>query len=103
VPSAEFSYFVSVRRLSETPADPTPLSDDEWSRVRQLAHAVDLELEAQDVRLTMGGEPTFVAIDDPASPQWNVEALGAAKKSLGLALIDALSKRVAPGALLHFR
>ena len=52
--------------------------------VREVAHAVDRRLVEQDVRLTMGGEPTFVGIDEPESPQWNLEALGPIKRSRGL-------------------
>jgi uncharacterized protein (DUF2126 family) len=63
---------------------------------------VDAELEAHDVRLTMGGEPTFVGIDDPESAQWNIDALGAMKRSRGLAFIRALRESMAPHALLHY-
>ena len=71
-------------------------------QVEQVAHRVDAELEAQDVRLTMGGEPTFVGIDEPESPQWNIDALGPLKRTRGLALIQCLREKVAPGALLHY-
>ena len=63
---------------------------------------MDSELKAQDVRLTMGGEPTFVGIDEPESPQWNLEALGALKRRCGMGLIQGLRGRMAPGALLHY-
>jgi uncharacterized protein (DUF2126 family) len=59
-------------------------------------------LKAQDVRLTMGGEPTFVGIDEPESPQWNIDALGPVKRSRGLALLGCCARRLAPGALLHY-
>ena len=58
--------------------------------------------EAQDVRLTMGGEPTFVGIDEVESPQWNLEALGSLKRTRGLALIRRLRDKIAPGGVLHF-
>jgi len=62
---------------------------------------VDLELGAQDVRLTMGGEPTYVGIDEAESPEWNLEALGPLKRRCGMDLIQGLRERIAPGALLH--
>ncbi len=102
LPSIDFSYSMSVRRLNGSRRPSITLSDQEWSRVRQLAHAVDHELKAQDVRLTMGGEPTFVGIDDPESPQWNLEALGDLKRRRGMGLIQCLRARIAPGALLHY-
>jgi len=102
LPCTDFSYSMSVRRLNESRRLSNPLSDEEWSRVRQVAHRVDRELSAQDVRLTMGGEPTFVGIDDPESPQWNLEALGSLKQRCGMGLIRGLRGRIAPGALLHY-
>ncbi len=100
--SSDFSYSMSIRRLHQSRRPSEPLSDEEWSGVRQLAHAVDMELKARDVRLTMGGEPTFVGVDEPESPQWNIEALGPLKRRCGMSLIQGLRKRIAPGALLHY-
>jgi uncharacterized protein (DUF2126 family) len=98
----EFSHSISVRRLNDPRRTSTPFTEADWPRVRQLARGVDAELITQDVRLTMGGEPTFVGIDEPESPQWNIDALGSMKRTRGLALIQGLRKRMAPGALLHY-
>jgi uncharacterized protein (DUF2126 family) len=102
LPSIEFHYSMSVSRLNIVPGPSKPFSEDEWRRVRQVAHRVDLDLKAEDVRMTMGGEPTYVAIDDPESPQWNLEALGEMKRDRGLDLIKALGAKMATGALLHY-
>ncbi len=101
--NVEFSYAMSVRRLNEPPRLTKPFSDAEWAQLEQVARCVDADLEAHDVRLTMGGEPTFVGIDEPESPQWNIDALGPIKRSRGLALLGCLRERMAPGALLHYR
>ena len=54
-----------------------PFTEEDWAAGRSSLHiSIDADLEAQDVRLTMGGEPTFVGIDDPESPEWNIDALG---------------------------
>jgi uncharacterized protein (DUF2126 family) len=98
----DFSYSMSIRRLDETPRPSKPVSEQDWLRIRQVAHKVDAELKEQDVRLTMGGEPTFVGIDDPESPQWNNDALGSMKRTRGLALIQCLREKIAPGAMLHY-
>jgi uncharacterized protein (DUF2126 family)/transglutaminase-like putative cysteine protease len=98
----DFSFSLSVRLLNGAPSLTRPYSDGEWARVREVAHAVDRQLIEQDVRLTMGGEPTFVGIDEAESPQWNLEALGAIKWSRALVLIRRLRERTAPGGLLHF-
>jgi uncharacterized protein (DUF2126 family)/transglutaminase-like putative cysteine protease len=98
----EFFHSLSVRRLNDLPRPSKPFTEPDWQRIRQVAHGIDTALTVQDVRLTMGGEPTYVGIDDPESPQWNIDALGAMKRTRALALIQALRAGMAPGALLHY-
>src|ERR1700677_2609832 len=100
--NVDFGYSMSVRRLNDAPRPSKPFTEEDWLRVQEVAHSVDADLEAQDVRLTMGGEPTFVGLDEPESPQWNIDALGPTKRTRGLALIQCLREKVAPGALLHY-
>jgi transglutaminase-like putative cysteine protease len=97
-----FSYSTSIRRRHDVPRPSSPIAEDDWVQVEELAHRIDADLVAQDVRLTMGAEPTFVGIDEPESPQWNVDALGAMKHTRGLALIQCLREKTAPGSLLHY-
>ncbi|MGA2350248.1 MAG: transglutaminase family protein [Terracidiphilus sp.] len=100
--AVEFSHSISVRRLNDPPRPSMPFTEAEWLRIRQVGACIDAELKAQDVRLTMGGEPTYVGIDQPESPEWSIEALGPMKRARGLALIQGLRERMAPGALLHY-
>ena len=93
---------MSIRRLNDAPRPTRPFSEEDWVQVEQVAQCVDADLEAQDVRLTMGGEPTFVGIDEPESPQWNIDALGPMKRTRGLALIQCLREKTPPGAMLHY-
>jgi uncharacterized protein (DUF2126 family)/transglutaminase-like putative cysteine protease len=102
-PSAvDFSYSISVRRLDELPRVAKPYTENQWQRMRDLARKVDSDLIAGDVRLTMGGEPTFVGIDEPDSPQWNGDAMGPLKRDRAATLLRKIQARIAPGALLHF-
>jgi uncharacterized protein (DUF2126 family)/transglutaminase-like putative cysteine protease len=98
----EFTHALTVRRLDEAPSLTSPFSDRDWHKIRELAYEVDCNLRTQDVRLTIGGEPTFVGIDAPESAQWNFDALGPEKRSAALLLIRSIRQRIAPGALLHF-
>ncbi|HEY4379012.1 MAG TPA: transglutaminase family protein [Acidobacteriaceae bacterium] len=100
--NVEFSYAMQVRRLNEVLQLSKPFSEEDWAKVEEVAHRVDADLIAQDVRLTMGGEPTFVGLDEPESPQWNIDAMGPIKRSRGLALIQGLRAKVAPGAMLLY-
>ena len=59
-----FSVDMRVERILETPRVTLPYSDEQWSAILQAGDAVDVRLDKADVRLSMGGEPTFVAIDD---------------------------------------
>jgi uncharacterized protein (DUF2126 family)/transglutaminase-like putative cysteine protease len=98
----EFTHSISIRRLNDPRRPSKPFTDQDWLRIRKVAHDVDAELEAQDVRLTMGGEPTYVGIDEPESAQWNIDAAGPMKRTRGLALIQGLRERMASGGLLHY-
>jgi uncharacterized protein (DUF2126 family) len=100
--NVDFDYSMSIRRLNDAPRPSRPFSEEDWVQVEQVAQCVDADLEAQDVRLTMGGEPTFVGIDEPESPQWNIDALGPMKRTRGLALIQCLREKTPPGAMLHY-
>ncbi len=97
----DFSFSFSVRRVNEEPSLSKPYTEQEWNRVREVAHRIDRDLQAHDVRLTMGGEPTFVGMDEPETLQWNFHAHGPLKRTRGLELIRALRERTAPGGLLH--
>src|SRR6266851_4228428 len=97
-----FEHHMSVRRVWEAPRVTKPYSDAEWASIERLGHAVDADLLASDVRLTMGGEPTFVAVDDPDGAEWNTAALGPTKRKLAGVLFRRLADRFAMGPLLHF-
>jgi uncharacterized protein (DUF2126 family)/transglutaminase-like putative cysteine protease len=98
----EFEHTMSVRRLRETPRVTLPYTDTQWHAMVALGRAVDADLERLDVRLTMGGEPTFVAADDPDGPAWNTEALGAGKRERAVQLFRRMQAQYAPQGLVHF-
>ena len=95
-------FEMTVTRIHEDPRVTKPYNDAQWSAINALGEAVDGELEEGDVRLTMGGEPTFVSIDDMDGPEWNVTALSPKKFELSLNLLRRLKPRFAPGSLMHF-
>ena len=97
-----FEHHMSVRRVWEAPRVTKPYTDAEWTSIEALGHAVDADLDALDVRLTMGGEPTFVSIDDPDGEEWNTAALGPTKRKRAAALYKRLKGRYAPLGLAHF-
>ncbi|AGA89395.1 hypothetical protein Thimo_0543 [Thioflavicoccus mobilis 8321] len=90
-----------VERIHEDPRVTRPYTTEQWRAIAALGHRVDEELAAHDVRLTMGGEPTFVSIDDMDGAEWNIAALGPNKKRLAEDLLGRLWRRFAPGGLLH--
>jgi uncharacterized protein (DUF2126 family)/transglutaminase-like putative cysteine protease len=97
-----FHHEMSVRRVHEDPRVTKPYADEQWQAVLWLGDRVDRELEAGDVRLTMGGEPTFVSIDDMDGDEWNTAAMGPTKRRLATTLLGRLRDAFAPGSLLHF-
>lgn len=98
----EFGHAMSVRRVHEDARVTKPYNDAQWASIMAMGHQIDERLEAEDVRLTMGGEPTFVSIDNMDDPQWNTDAVGAEKRVLSNVLLLRLREKFAPGGLLHY-
>jgi len=97
-----FSFEMNVTRIAEKPRVTFPFSDEAWAALDALGEKVDADLANHDVRLTMGGEPTFVSIDDYQSAEWNTAAVGPTKRVRADNLIRRLRDRYAPGGLLHY-
>lgn len=97
-----FEHKMEIKRIVETPRVTKPYTEDQWSAILDLGSAVDRRLAEGDVRLTMGGEPTFVSIDDMEGEEWNTEAVGADKRRMATQLLHRLRDRFAPEGLLHF-
>jgi uncharacterized protein (DUF2126 family)/transglutaminase-like putative cysteine protease len=100
--NVEFAFDMRVDRVAEHPRITKPFSDESWQALDRLGQEVDAELKAGDVRLTMGGEPTFVSIDDFESEEWNTAAVGPTKREKADALIRRLRERFAPNGFLHY-
>jgi uncharacterized protein (DUF2126 family)/transglutaminase-like putative cysteine protease len=98
----DFDYRMSVERFDATPSISKPYSKSQWKEILRLGNKIDSRLNDQDVRLTMGGEPTFVSVDNMDDPQWNTEAVGVEKRVLSNLLLLRLRDQFAPGSLLHY-
>jgi uncharacterized protein (DUF2126 family)/transglutaminase-like putative cysteine protease len=98
----EFRYHNVVRRIREPPRVTKPYSEEDWRAIRELGKKIDVDLVEGDVRLTMGGEPTFVSIDDMDGEEWNTAALGLDKRNRAGILVRRLKEAFAPGGVLHF-
>lgn len=101
---AEVTFFheMTVTRIHEDPRVTKPYSEADWEKIDQLGQQVDADLKRQDVRLTQGGEPTFVSIDDMDGAEWNTQAHGAKKRELAGQLMHRLKNHFAPGGMLHY-
>jgi uncharacterized protein (DUF2126 family)/transglutaminase-like putative cysteine protease len=98
----EFHHEMNVTRIHESPRVTKPYSEEQWAEVLQLGEQVDAQLVAQDVRLTMGGEPTFVSTQDRDGAEWNTDALGPTKRGLATELVHKLRQQYGQGGFLHF-
>ena len=98
----EFHHAMSVARVFESPRVTKPYTDDQWNAMVDLGHEIDRELQKHDVRLTMGGEPTFVSSEDRDGDEWNTTALGPTKRFLAADLLWRLRRRYGVNGFVHF-
>ncbi|MEY4420960.1 MAG: hypothetical protein RLZZ498_1556, partial [Pseudomonadota bacterium] len=98
----EFGHEMKVTRVLESPRVTKPYTEDQWMEVLALGDEVDRRLVEGDVRLTMGGEPTFVAVNDRDAPEWNTDALGPTKRGFATELVHKLRAEYGDGGFLHF-
>ncbi|MCB5191261.1 transglutaminase family protein [Methylobacillus arboreus] len=97
-----FVHEMKITRIHEDPRVTKPYSEEDWQRIDALGHQLDAYLEQHDVRLTQGGEPTFVSVDDMDGAEWNTQALGDKKRELAGKLATRLKDKFADGGMLHY-
>ena len=97
-----FEHHMGITRIYESPRVTKPYTPEQWEAIDALGQAVDAQLKDTDVRLTMGGEPTFVSVDDRDGAEWNTDALGPTKRGLATTLVHKLRARYGEGGFLHF-
>ena len=97
-----FEYVMKVARIWEAPRVTKPYTEAQWQAIDALGKRVDQNLKEDDVRLTMGGEPTFVSSEDSLAAEWNTAALGDTKRSIAAQLFNRMKQRYAPRGLAHF-
>ena len=96
-----FEHHMAVRRVHESPRVTRPYTDEQWAAVLALGDQVDADLTRHDVRLTQGGEPTYVATGDRDAAEWNTEALGPTKRGYATELLGRLRERYGQGGFVH--
>ncbi len=97
-----FDHSMAIQRILESPRVTKPYTEAQWRAIDDLGHQVDADLDRLDVRLTMGGEPTFVATEDRDADEWNTAAVGPKKRLYATELLHRLRDRFGAGGFLHF-
>ncbi|HVM50119.1 MAG TPA: transglutaminase family protein [Candidatus Acidoferrum sp.] len=100
--TCDFSHDMKVTRAFESSRVTKPYTQEQWREIESLGQQLDAELRLHDCRLTMGGEPTFVSMDDMDGEEWNTSALGPTKRRLADGLMKRLKRRFSTGAFLHY-
>ncbi|HYP88164.1 MAG TPA: transglutaminase family protein, partial [Polyangiaceae bacterium] len=96
----EFHFEMAVQRVIDRPRVTKPYTEEEWQALVKCGGEVDRRLFEGDVRLTMGGEPTFVSSREPDADEWNTAALGGKKEEMADRLLRRLHDAWQPGGFL---
>jgi len=99
---SKLNFEMTVTRIHEDPRVTKPYSEEQWTHIDLLGRQVDADLIAGNVRLTQGGEPTFVSVDNMDGPEWNITAMSPEKWQKAEELAWRLRERFAPGSLMMY-
>jgi uncharacterized protein (DUF2126 family) len=99
---SQFSFHMGVERIKETPRVTLPYGDEDWERIQKLGESIEKRIKKNDIRLTIGGEPTFVSTENKDAPEWNFDALGFEKYSKSEQLMKKLKRHYASGGVLQY-
>ncbi len=97
----DFAFIMKVDRIEDRPRPTKSYTDKQWLAIQECGQKVERILVGNNVRLTMGGEPTFVSVDDQEGDEWNTKALGTAKERLADELLRRLKLQFTNGGFLH--
>jgi uncharacterized protein (DUF2126 family)/transglutaminase-like putative cysteine protease len=97
----EFNVEMKVTRIAESPRVTKPYTERQWQEILASGRRVESALHQADMRLTMGGEPTFVSATDMEAAEWTVDAMGPTKRHYAGRLLRRLVPLWAPGAAIH--
>jgi uncharacterized protein (DUF2126 family)/transglutaminase-like putative cysteine protease len=97
----EFGFEMKLARIRETPRVTKPYTDTQWRDILAMGERVERALQDGQVRLTMGGEPTFISATDMEGAEWTVDALGPTKRAYAYRLLRRLQPLWAPGAAIQ--
>ncbi len=95
------SFSSSVTRVHQDPRVTRPYTSEQVEDLQRLGRHVDERLTGAGLELTMGGEPTFVLLEDPTAPQWTVAADGPGKRQLADRLAVRLAEHYAAGGIIQ--
>ncbi|MES2205652.1 MAG: transglutaminase family protein [Pseudomonadota bacterium] len=99
---SEFDFSMIVERIQEAPRHTFPYTDDTWQAIDAMGERVDVALNEAGLKLTQGGEPTFIATNNSTGPEWNFTALSPEKRVYGETLLERLANRLgAEGTWRH--
>ncbi|MGN2634740.1 DUF2126 domain-containing protein [Nocardia takedensis] len=100
---ATLDFANTVRRIHEDPRVTLPYTPSQWERITAAGKELDARMAADGIGLTVGGEPTFVSIDDQVSPEWTTAADGPRKRERAVDLARRLAGIYAPTGLTQYR
>ena len=100
--SSTMTHEMQITRINEDRRVTKPYTDLEWKKIQELGDQVEESLENNDVRLTMGGEPTFVSLNDPEGEEWSYTALSENKFTLGKELLLRWRETISPNSIVQY-